>query len=72
MTVTKKLFYYNPSPASFHLYPQLLYTMAITILQQAPSPSEARIRHTQQNVTVHITPASKAFQNPGTLYIADE
>ncbi|KAK3813711.1 MAG: regulator of volume decrease after cellular swelling-domain-containing protein [Linnemannia elongata] len=46
--------------------------MAITILQQAPSPSEARIRHTQQNVTVHITPASKAFQNPGTLYIADE
>lgn len=48
------------------------FTMAITILQQAPSPSEARIRHTQQNVTVHITPASKAFQNPGTLYIADE
>ncbi|KAF9080723.1 hypothetical protein BGX29_012104 [Mortierella sp. GBA35] len=46
--------------------------MAITILQQAPLPSEARIRHTQQNVTVHITPASKAFQNPGTLYIADE
>ncbi|KAF9152152.1 hypothetical protein BG015_005705 [Linnemannia schmuckeri] len=46
--------------------------MAITILQQAPSPSEARIRHTQQDVTVHITPASKAFQNPGTLYIADE
>ncbi|KAG9070250.1 hypothetical protein KI688_009585 [Linnemannia hyalina] len=46
--------------------------MAITILQQAPSPSEARIRHTQQNVTVHITPASKAFQNPGTLYVADE
>ncbi|KAH7036864.1 regulator of volume decrease after cellular swelling-domain-containing protein [Linnemannia elongata] len=46
--------------------------MAITILQQAPSPSEARIRHTQQNVTVHITPASTAFQNPGTLYIADE
>ncbi|KAG0293011.1 hypothetical protein BGZ96_003414 [Linnemannia gamsii] len=46
--------------------------MAITILQQAPSPSEARIRHTQQNVTVHITPASKAFQNAGTLYIADE
>ncbi|KAF9930304.1 hypothetical protein FBU30_000650 [Linnemannia zychae] len=46
--------------------------MAITILQQAPLPSEARIRHTQQNVTVHITPASNAFPNPGTLYIADE
>ncbi|KAG0312866.1 hypothetical protein BGZ97_010759 [Linnemannia gamsii] len=46
--------------------------MAITILQQAPLPSEARIRHTQHNVTVHITPASRAFQNPGTLYIADE
>ncbi|KAF9131403.1 hypothetical protein BGW39_001833 [Mortierella sp. 14UC] len=46
--------------------------MAITILQQAPLSSEARIRHTQPNVTVHITPANKAFQNPGTLYIADE
>ncbi|KAG0281125.1 hypothetical protein BGZ95_006617 [Linnemannia exigua] len=46
--------------------------MAITILQQAPLSSEARIRHTQPNVTVHITPANRAFQNPGTLYIADE
>ncbi|KAG0347414.1 hypothetical protein BG004_007775 [Podila humilis] len=46
--------------------------MTITIIHQAPSPSEVKIRHTQPNVTLHVTPASSRVQNPGTLYIADE
>ncbi|KAG0248366.1 hypothetical protein BG011_000152 [Mortierella polycephala] len=46
--------------------------MAITIIHQAPSATEAHIRHTQENVTLHVTPASNLIRNPGTLLIADE
>ncbi|KAF8953301.1 hypothetical protein BGZ52_000059, partial [Haplosporangium bisporale] len=46
--------------------------MTITIIHQAPAPSEVKIRHTQPNVTLHVTPVSTRVQNPGTLYIADE
>ncbi|KAF9115861.1 hypothetical protein BGX27_006102 [Mortierella sp. AM989] len=46
--------------------------MTITIIRQAPSISEARIRYTQGNITLHVTPVSSLIQNPGTLYIADE
>ncbi|KAF9428456.1 hypothetical protein BGZ94_002333 [Podila epigama] len=46
--------------------------MTITIIQQAPSPSEVKVRHTQANVTLHVTPPLSRVQNPGTLYIADE
>ncbi|KAF9439341.1 hypothetical protein BGZ76_000002 [Entomortierella beljakovae] len=46
--------------------------MTITIIQQAPSVSEARIRYTLDNVTLYVTPASNLIQNPGTIYIADE
>ncbi|KAF9998546.1 hypothetical protein BGZ79_007758 [Entomortierella chlamydospora] len=38
----------------------------------APSISDARIRYTQENITLHVTPASSLIQNPGTLYISDE
>lgn len=50
----------------------LIQTMTITIVHQAPAPSEVKIRHTQPNVTLHVTPVSTRVQNPGTLYIADE
>ncbi|KAF9954336.1 hypothetical protein BGZ72_004682 [Mortierella alpina] len=46
--------------------------MTITIIRQAPSSAEVRIRYTQENVTLHVTPVSSLIQNPGTLYIADE
>lgn len=46
--------------------------MAITLIRQEPSPTEAHIRYTQANVILHVTPESKLIQNPGTLYIADE
>ncbi|KAG0019625.1 hypothetical protein BGZ80_005519 [Entomortierella chlamydospora] len=46
--------------------------MTITIIHQAPSISDARIRYTQENITLHVTPASSLIQNPGTLYISDE
>ncbi|KAG0092305.1 hypothetical protein BGZ92_010280 [Podila epicladia] len=46
--------------------------MTITIIHQAPASSEVKIRHTQPNVTLHVTPVSTRVQNPGTLYIADE
>ncbi|KAF9356508.1 hypothetical protein BGX26_005162 [Mortierella sp. AD094] len=46
--------------------------MTITIIRQAPSISETRIRYTQENITLHVTPVSSLIQNPGTLYIADE
>lgn len=47
-------------------------TMTITILREAPSTTEAVIRHTQENVTLHITPVSNLVQHPGTLYVAQE
>ncbi|KAG0040229.1 hypothetical protein BGZ83_002624 [Gryganskiella cystojenkinii] len=46
--------------------------MAITLIRQQPSSTEAHIRYTQANVALHVTPESKLIQNPGTLYIADE
>ncbi|KAG0209195.1 hypothetical protein BGX28_010482 [Mortierella sp. GBA30] len=46
--------------------------MTITIIREAPSSAECRIRHTQDNVTLHVTPVSTLVQNPGTLYITDE
>ncbi|KAI1311025.1 hypothetical protein EDD11_003567 [Mortierella claussenii] len=46
--------------------------MTITIIRQAPSASETRVRYTQENVDLHVTPVSTLIQNPGTLYIADE
>jgi len=46
--------------------------MTITLIRQEPSAADAHIRHTQPNVTLHVTPPSKLIQNPGTLYIADE
>ncbi|CAO3567722.1 unnamed protein product [Mortierella alpina] len=46
--------------------------MTITIIRQAPSSAEVRIRYTQENVALHVTPVSSLIQNPGTLYIADE
>ncbi|KAF9363908.1 hypothetical protein BGX34_003067, partial [Mortierella sp. NVP85] len=46
--------------------------MTITILREAPSTTEAVIRHTQENVTLHITPVSNLVQHPGTLYVAQE
>ncbi|KAF8984938.1 hypothetical protein BGZ46_006425 [Entomortierella lignicola] len=46
--------------------------MTITIIRQAPSVSETRIRYTKDNITLHVTPASNLIQNPGTLYITDE
>ncbi|KAF9913929.1 hypothetical protein BX616_009296 [Lobosporangium transversale] len=46
--------------------------MTITIIRQAPSIGETRIRYTQQNISLHVTPPSTLIQNPGTLYIADE
>ncbi|KAG0237689.1 regulator of volume decrease after cellular swelling-domain-containing protein [Mortierella sp. GBAus27b] len=46
--------------------------MTITIVRQVPSTAEALIRHTQDNVTLHITPASNLIQHPGTLYVAHE
>ncbi|KAF9989517.1 hypothetical protein BGZ75_006064 [Mortierella antarctica] len=48
------------------------FSMTITIIRQAPSSAEVRIRYTQDNVTLHVTPVSSLIQNPGTLYIADE
>ncbi|KAF8934662.1 regulator of volume decrease after cellular swelling-domain-containing protein [Dissophora ornata] len=46
--------------------------MTITIIRQVPSATEANIRYTQENVTLHVTPVSTLIQHPGTLYIADE
>ncbi|KAF9574084.1 hypothetical protein EC968_007476 [Mortierella alpina] len=46
--------------------------MTITIIRQAPSSAEVRMRYTQENVTLHVTPVSSLIQNLGTLYIADE
>ncbi|KAF9288665.1 hypothetical protein BGZ68_010788 [Mortierella alpina] len=46
--------------------------MTITIIRQAPTSAEVRIRYTQENVALHVTPVSSLIQNPGTLYIADE
>ncbi|KAI7821540.1 regulator of volume decrease after cellular swelling-domain-containing protein [Gamsiella multidivaricata] len=46
--------------------------MTITIIRQAPSATEAHIRYTQENVTLHVTPVSTLIQHPGTLFIADE
>ncbi|KAF9583126.1 hypothetical protein BGW38_010200 [Lunasporangiospora selenospora] len=46
--------------------------MTITIIHQAPLSSETLIRHTQPNVTLHVTPVSRLIQHPGTLYITDE